>query len=646
MKTMKHISKIFAVTTVAMLALSCDKNSTTDPMEEPAGGKEGNGLSGPYALAVSAGRDLSDGTRAYLDPTQSTYSYLWDTNESIKLTVATQGATAPISPIASVLDRVTLTSTNTERAAHVNFVKDNTDEAPLYAALQTAPTFDYYAYYANGKSVTDSNFPNTISFPLPASYSGLATNSFAGAQTPMVGVVKDHAPNIMYAVGDLDSQLAENVNNGVHFDFDHTTAYAAIEFDVRLFASVTVSAITMTVSGGTPDQNMVNGTYTYDIATQTATLAGGSNSIALSGLNLSIGNGDKVYFPMPAKTFAGQMFTFYCTFSGLGGNTYSQYVTGTPASFEFVRGEINTIRLAPTTAGYASSQDLTFSHTGYYYIEAWGGDGGAGGHTTVSWAMGEDGPGGVSGKGARIGGLYKFNAGESISIRIGSAGTDGQIGNNDPARTGTVVGGSNGTSWGAGANGGWGGSGQVAGSPSGAGGGGGGAATMVFRNSSNSLSNLIIASGGGGGGGGAGGSHKGGAGGSSNGAGTTVAGVSPMGNGGAGWSSSYTYGVGVPSGSINGEDSYWWLDWRGGGGGGGGGGWDGSAGGGGQSGNGGENQPDTVGQTKGGAGGGAGGKSAKITETVNAPGYTLPTNTRPSGHKNGYVVITFLGRTD
>jgi hypothetical protein len=449
----------------------------------------------------------------------------------------------------------------------------------------------------------------------------------------------------MYAVGDLDSQLAENVNNGVHFDFDHTTAYAAIEFDVRLFASVTVSAITMTVSGGTPDQNMVNGTYTYDIATQTATLAGGSNSIALTGLNLSIGNGDKVYFPMPAKTFAGQTFTFYCTFSGLGGNTYSQYVTGTPASFEFVRGEINTIRLAPTTAAYTANQTFTVSKTGYYYIEVWGGNGGKGGDSNAdiigSLPAGDGGGGGTA---LPIRGLYFFSAGNALNIQVGSAGGNGQNGidatsDRNPG-TGGVA-----TWFGNGRTGGYGSGAYYSTSHAGSGGGGGGAASGVLLNGT-ALSNILIASGGGGGGGGAGGEQNAGKGGDSANAGGSVQTTGNYGRGGGSApSTSSTDGQLYGSGSIDGNESNAWYIRGGGGGGGAGGGWNGASGGGGFSGTGGNNISGLENANRGAGGGGAGGASYKTTEASPYSGYVAPNaSTRPGA--NGYVVITFMKRAD
>jgi hypothetical protein len=641
---------------VALLSLSsCSDNGQYDPAnDEPNSGNGGTVSTGPYALIVSAGDDVSYDSRASFDPTITPYTYYWDAAESIKLTIASEGATAPISAISAELDKVVLTSTNTTKQTHVNFVKDNTDDATIYATLQSAPTFDYYAYFANGKTVTDTDFPNTISFTLPTSYSGLTANSFTAAQTPMVGVVKDHAPNILYTVSELNGTLAESVKNGIHFDFDHTTAYASIEFDVRLFANVTVSSLTMTVTGGgTPAQDMINGTYIYDIAAETGSFVSGSgsNSISLSGLNLNIGNGDKLYIPMPAKTFTGQTFTFTCTFNNLAtGNSYSTSVTGTPASWEFERGEINPIRIAPAKAIYTANETFTVSHTGYYYIEVWGGNGGNGGDTNNSGLFVYNGSGADGGESLPIRGVYKLNANTPLFVQVGTAGANGENGRGDTDDTGNAAGGTNGISLGYGASGGAGGGARYNnynwGSISGAGGGGGGAASMVFITNNSAVSNIIIASGGGGGGGGAGGSHDAGAGGDSDHTGVTVGGDSPHGDGGNGWSGSYTYGV-SGNGSINGTKSNSATRMRGGGGGGGGGGgWNiSNNGGGGQSGTGGDTQLN-VSIQEGAGGGGAGGASAKRTEDSYS-GYVAPTaSTRPADRADGYVVITFLKRAD
>jgi hypothetical protein len=656
---MKQISKIVAVAAVGLLAASCIKDSAERLVWNNGTGGNGSGLQAGYALVVSAGGD-SENTRASLgdyNPVTQKYPYTWNTNDIIKLLVTPVGSTTAIS---TRFDKIDLAATE-NGVSHSNFTRSLT--AAMYADLQEAPTFDYYAYFPNtAVTVNDDNFPNSITFSLPSSYPSLAANSFAGAKTPMVAAaVKNHAPDIMFFENSMPAadvrDPAGDGGDGIHFTFDHTTSYAAIEFDVRLFSTdVTVSNLRMTMGSASNANTWICGDYTYDIASGTGSITGnGSNTILLSGTNiLTIGTGQKLYIPMPVKDYSGQTFTFTYTLGSAAKGTYGGTTTttigGTGMNFE--SGKIHSILIAPKTAIYTASDSFTVSHTGYYFIEAWGGNGGSGGDTDISTTYGGDGYGAAGGNGLPIRGIYKLNANTPLFVQVGAAGTDGDNGHNYSYNTSNALGGTNGTSLGYGANGGAGGGGRYDNqwsAKSGAGGGGGGGASMVFRTNNTSPSNIIIASGGGGGGGGAGGSHNAGAGGNSNGTGGTVAGDSPHGDGGNGWSGSYTYGV-PGNGSIDGTKSNSTTNIRGGGGGGGGGGgWNGATGGGGQSGTGGDTQQNAAWHNdRGAGGGGAGGQSSQVTPDALPVNFNRPSDSsKPASvGANGVVIITFVGRTD
>lgn len=645
------------------MAVACNKDELA-----PIGGDETR--VGEHTLMVSAGRNAAEGdepsTRAWLDVSTAPYVYWWDARETILLTVAAEGSTGNIQPIADILNKLPFRGTNTVRATHANFTSDRADA--VYAYLQSANSFDYYALYANGfgtAKLTSTNFPNTISFTLGASAYGAATSNtltagdFTAAKTPMVAIVKDHEPNIWYETGELTSTtFADNTSDGLHFSFDHTTSYAAIEFDASLFGEgVTVSSLTMTVGSATSAATMINGTYTYNIATGEGTLAGGTNTVEFTGLNLAVGSGQKLYIPMPAKTFTGQTFRFTYTLSNSASeNHYDSGVhTVTADNITFERGKIHPLLISPKSAIYTTSDTFTVTTTGYYYIEAWGGNGGDGGNSLNM----QSGKGGVA---QPVRGLYLLREGDIVNVQIGTAGADGASGDD----TGNIhSGGAGGTGqwFGSGATGGNGGTAAITGSSynSGGGGGGGGAASGVLVGETSALTaeNIIIASGGGGGGGGAGGNNKSGgnnpragAGGphlNENGVlvltGETIKGYyGTYGVGGDGWSSVSTAGSGN-TGEINGSDGYnngsgpWTKVNGGGGGGGGAGGWDGSLGGGGENGTGGSR---VVGNNTGGGGGGAAGQSSVGTGESNPAGFTQ--HIRPAGREDGYVVITLTAR--
>jgi hypothetical protein len=325
-----------------LLTLSCTNDAPITIVWDDSDNSlhSGDSQSDTYSLVVSArsSRNNDLATRATLDLTTQPYIYFWDIGEQIKLTIVPAGATSDISPIAS-LDRITLTSTNTERTTHTNF--EGELSADIYGALQSSPTFDYYACYANGLTVNDDNFPNTISFYLPDSYSAIVPNRFNVAKTPLIGVVQNEAPNLVFASEFLGDDYADE-KGGIHLTFDrHTTSYAAIEFDESMFTQgVSVTSLTITIGTESTADTWISGTYTYNIATGGGSFTEASNIISIS--NINIGNGERLYIPMPAKTLTDFRFD-YTLSSGTTGSVSSSdnvYVT-------FDTGKIHLIHLTP-----------------------------------------------------------------------------------------------------------------------------------------------------------------------------------------------------------------------------------------------------------------------------------------------------------
>jgi hypothetical protein len=669
MNTLRDFLKIVAV---VIFAVSCIEDSAERIVW--GNGTGGNGSDGVFqaggpVLVVSAGDESADNTRATLDT--GTYAYTWDAGDKIKLSVTPVGNAS----VVTGFDKITLTATATAATARTNFT--GSLSAAQYAELQEAPTFDFYSYFPNGwvatdqatpgaGQVSDANFPNSITFNLPGTYSGLTAGDFTKAKTPMVAEKKGTAPNIVYFSDELNSELAE-AKGGIHFKFDHTTSYAAIEFDVRLFSGVTTATLNRIVmsGGASPADNMIWGTYTYDIATGAVTLTGGSHTITFTGgLTTEIGAGQVFYIPMPARDYSGQTLTFHYTLSAHNGSTGNRYESQTTAisgsAINFERGKIHPLLIAPKTAIYTTSDFFTVSKTGYYYIEAWGGDGGPGGLSDPAEGTSNHGFGGIGGTGQRKAGLYLLSAGNVLNVQVGPAGgmgvgsnTDGNSATGGSAGDGTWLG----DGYGGGSSG-AGGYGLFFYYTSGSGGGGGGAASGVLYGGTD-RSNIILFSGGGGGGGGGGGVSDGGKGGDSNDAGLSGEYASgTYGVGGSGTSGD-TDGVGVSN--MNGVEGTGWstpLKGRGGGGGGGGGG--GYLGG--ISGSGGNKNHNN--DDGGGAGGGAGGTSIAIGNVSEAgfTGIPIPRanpygesisysysdnkgNVAQTGtYQNGCVVITFIKR--
>ncbi len=288
---------------------------------------------------------------------------------------------------------------------------------------------------------------------------------------------------------------------------------------------------------------------------------------------------------------------------------------------------------------------------GYYYIETWGGNGGAGN------GGGQYQQAGAGGTAVLQPGLFYFNGAENLYIQVGTAGVVGST-NSDITGGGGGIGGV-GQWFGSGGTGGSGGDGRdplVGSNIGGGGGGGGGGAASGVLLGGTTTGNIIVASGGGGGGGGNGDNDTGGDGGNSGSSGYNA--TPGPGDGGAGGGTvqdpdgpnNTHLGRNGSSGGPGNATNTLLYKYRGGGGGGaGGGGWDGIFGGG-QHGHGGT--PNSRGSNSG--GGGAGGASytapsgqsipaniAAIIDDLKIDGYP-GTDVRSNG-PNGFVRITYLG---
>ena len=274
---------------------------------------------------------------------------------------------------------------------------------------------------------------------------------------------------------------------------------------------------------------------------------------------------------------------------------------------------------------FTSNDSLTHIQEGYYYIEAWGGNGGNGGRGEQT--SNTQSAGGVA---VREAGLYYLTSDSSLYIYVGMAGESkpsGVTGSGSGS-----IGGTNGltiagTNYGLGAKGG---DGYTYGSGLSGAGGGGGAGSFVLKGST--VSDILICSGGGAGGGGGNGALTG-----------TVSsgGNGGSGNGGNGFSASNSGASGstsfasIANGGNGGNGGQGTLQAPGGGGGGGGGGYN-------FGGNGGNGGSSGVGAGAKGGGGGKGGMNYTAFTTSN-PGFTLTNNTRTPGLTNGYIVISYLG---
>jgi hypothetical protein len=265
---------------------------------------------------------------------------------------------------------------------------------------------------------------------------------------------------------------------------------------------------------------------------------------------------------------------------------------------------------------FLTSEAFTVPKTGYYYIEAWGGDGGNGGNSRTGNVINSK-AGGNGGLGAHKAGLYYFTEGQLLQVQVGGAGGNGANADTDNIATSGAMGLA--TYFG---SGGAGGNGKVnPGGNGGGGGGGGGAASGVLLGSTD-LSNIILVAAGGGGGGGAGSSGIGGAGGIGDADGY---------KGGSGGSSGGTPGR---AGMASGPNGNVGIDGTSNGVGGAGGGGGGYVGGG---------SVATASSSRGSPGGGGGLSYAGGTSYVEDGGELNITNPRMDNGGDGYVIITFVG---
>lgn len=562
------------------------------------------------SFTISGGSEGSD-TRALLD---SDGTYYWQMNDQVGLSIVEAGTTTPV-----IANNVVLTSDQEEaKSTHTTFSGVMT--AAQINQLSSDKTYDYYSYFPKnvGSIGTLPNYSFTIANTL-----SLTPGVFNPNCAPMAAVTKDQRP-IVYLEGE-DLVCPTDL---VHFNYEHILSYAAIEMDVRLSAGK-VETITLTNNSG----RAICGNYTYNMSTGVGSYTSGTgNSITISITGgLIPGDGKVIYVPMPPVDMTNDQFTVSLTTST--NNKYENVSNVKGADFK--RGQIHRLRVAPA-AKYNTDDTFTITKSGYYFIEAWGGDGGKGGEGSNN----RDNIvyGGSKGAGLRQNGLFYFEAGNTLNVQVGTAGSNGTD-NGFTLGTahrdgGTGGNGGTGTWFGNGYRGGNGGRGGISYTGGGAG-GGGGAASGVLKGGT-AISNIIIASGGGGGGGGGSVEENGANGGNSNTSGSNTSSGAGYGPGGNAWSTSntigYAYGGGFYHDGRNG------IGGRGrGGAGGGGGGWNGSLGGGGRSGG----SPDNTGGGNAAGGGGAGGKSSSGSTVAN-PGLSLPTNTRPPGRKDGYVVITFI----
>ncbi|MDL2265256.1 hypothetical protein LJC57_02375 [Parabacteroides sp. OttesenSCG-928-G07] len=618
MKTNTYILKIL-MAALAVFTLSCTKE------RELSGGDPNKNPSARYSFIISGGRsqikgDLPD-TRAHMDFNDSIY--WWDPGDQVIMAITKVDEPTNI---VEKFEYMKLLAMNKEIADSTTFLADLVQLE--YENLMKAGThFDFYSFFPDDiYGVSPTSSPTNLQFTMRGDYT-LAPNTFVeDIYAPMVGVVRNEEPEIFFPEDDVDPMYQLG---GLHFNYEHILSYAAIEMDVKLIPE-NVTAIKMTVGEGLNDATRINGTMSYNSYTGTYTLTGGSNSVTVNITNggLAPGSGQVVYIPMPVKDLSNQKLTFEFTTAGSGTYAYKTLTTSAFSGVNFERGKIHRIRVAPG-AQYTANTSFTIPKSGYYYIEAWGGDGGRGGR---SYQNDTQSPGGIAQK---ISGLYYLNEGTSFSLYIGSAGVSKPAGRAEGSGAG-AAGGTNGFAYGAGGSGGQGHQHDLYSSQYSGAGGGGGAGTFVFAGGTSLPANLLIVSGGGGGSGG--GSSNSSSTYSTGGTGGTGGTGATSGDGGratnSGGQGATTFNSSPTGGNGTNGDGGSILNAPGGGGGGGGGGYQfgGNGGTGGQSG--------WNNSSKGG-GGGKGGQSYVAAQATLPSGYTLPTNTTRPSTDDGCVVITF-----
>ncbi len=564
-----------------------------------------------YPVTISAGH-VAD-TRTYLDlndPQNGAYPYYWEPGDQVGLTAAIAGTSS------IVWNNVELTNDEAVMTSSATFTGALTESQ--WSAMDSGESYDYYSWYPS--DLVGSGL--SISFTTPTV---LTPGTFV-PDAPMIARATDERP-IVYPVS------SESYDDPLHLEYQHVMSYIAIEY---YYPGPTNQILTrIAVSTDNPNDKLW-GTFSCDLAT--GNLAGGTNNTVFDiyGGVSSGPNGGVLYLPVAPGNYSGSDFTFTFTYSN-----DTQAVKTIPGS-SFQRAAIHSLVI--TTPAVITQSGNFVTKPGYYYIETWGGDGGNGGKV----GGGNEGVAGAGGKGLRQAGLFYFSGNTTLYVQVGTAGGNG--GNGVDGSTFSNVPGGSGGSGGVGQ---WFGSGHAGGaggnSPSGtsynsgSGGGGGGSASGVLSGGIG-VPNIIIASGGGGGGGGNS-DNRGGNGGDSGAPGDQAPNDSNNGPGGNDWDENNTNGIYGAYNIVGKNASVGPLRRGSGGGGGGGGGFDGQSGGGGQSGVGGavDIGNGTGLDVKSGGGGAGGGSAVRPGVAVSNPGYLpLPSNSRPDGRRDGYVVITYF----
>lgn len=585
MRANKNILRIFWVTAIGVALAACG-NDITDMSDTD--NTPGTPERGRYSFSITAGNET---TRAVLD--QGDYKYYWETGDQVGLIIVPAGSTTPIDPVSPI---VKMTNDHAGLTDHATFSGELTQTQ--INAMSAGSTYDYYSYFPYGAGVVDA-LPE-IRFTIPSTLS-LKPDVFNTDYAPMVAQVETNLPPIVY-------QYGENVQHGslIHFDYKHTMSYAAIEMDVNLLPQA-ITSITITNDSGT----LICGSYSYNMANGSAGYVSGVNSITINIVGeLYVGDGSVLYVPMPPVDMTGQNFTLTFHSGGSYANKYENVTTIPGINFE--KGKIHRLRVAPA-ATYTETTSFTVTKSGYYYIEAWGGNGGSSSSGSYGFAAG--GIGGVKR------GLFYISAGTSFDVLIGMHGE------NAGGRRANAAGGTSGI--GTGGNGARGGDHSLLGGNYGYAGGGGGGASGVRIGGT-----VRLAAGGGGGGGGTGEHNR---------ANNSEWQPVHRGSDGSDSDSSSPPGNGASTGSPNGAggqdgESGNAGAYNGGGGGGGGGGGYPKGGFGGPGGSRLGNLSD--GDPRG--GGAGGGMNYIYNAETNTSGYMLPTNNRPGDRIDGYIVITFI----
>ncbi len=471
--------------------------------------------------------------------------------------------------------------------------------APKYWPAQKAIASYAIAPFEAGYNVTDPGNGSTapaISYTLPGPGGDQTDLLFAAVQNYAAGT---------QAAGGVISEYFHHALSQISFK-----AYKA----GGLTDDVSISSVTL---------NGLNNSGTASIETPVVWTTSGSENYTFNFLNGDLDNtavdldtataidaGVGAIFMMPQTHGAATIDIAY-TIDGVP--TTKEDI---PFNVAWAPGSSYAIAFAISSSGVEipEQQEFTESDTyevpkdGYYYIEAWGGNGGNGGTTGQI-------TGGTGGVASKTSGLYYFTAGQTIYVQVGSVGGNGGnsgYGNNF-GTAGTILGATNPQNFGTAGNGG---TGRAQGQTAAAGGGGGAASGVIVSGT------VYLAAAGGGGGGGAGQYNIGGDGGASGQQGAGPINVTDGGGlGGQEWGTLTVDGTNTTGNGAAG-------------GGGGGAGYSpnpnssGSGAGGNSSSNGGA-----------GGGGGYSYTSNEATDPGNLE--TPPTSTRPG--TDGYVVITYLG---